>query len=234
MGDLAKAIGKMVDPVEKAGGFGLTAAVTKFADVGDIPKDIAPGVAKALEAKFGQLVGKFIGSGGKGFAWMIGKDLVLKLTADQDEAYAASILLGKRHPHVGFYKHVAKIGNTDLYAIVQEYAGGPIKDKFVKVAIDRLPDDAGKVLAALKELVQTSSHPVWEQLLSGVLWIRDHGIKYFDVHSDNVVQDGDIYRIIDVGIGDPEPMHLGNINLEHKMGLAFADLEIINPPAQID
>jgi serine/threonine protein kinase len=233
MGDLGKAIGKMLTKDESQV-FGLTAAVQKFVYAGDIPEEGAAGIAKALEAKFGKLIGKFIGGGGKGYAWMIGHDLVLKLTSDQQEAFAASILLGKRHPNVGFYKHVAKIGNTDLYAIVQEYAGGPIKDAYVKKAVDNLPDDTGKMIPALKELVQTSSHPVWEQLLSGVLWLRDNGIKYFDIHSDNVVQDGETYKIIDVGIGDPEPMHLGRINLEQKMGLAFSDVEVINPPYQID
>jgi hypothetical protein len=206
-------------------------AVAKLAEYGDIPEKDAPSIATALENKFGKLAGKFLGAGGKGFAWMVGHDWVFKLTTDEQEAWAASALLGLRHPNVGQYKHVAKIANTGLYAIIQEYAGEPIHDPAVRLLIDKFVSlNSEQIIAALKDLVEKSSHPLWEQLLSGIQFLRDHGVKNYDLQADNVVQKGDIYKIIDVGIGDPDPMHLGKINLEQKMDIAFSGIEIINKP----
>ena len=203
----------------------ISDAILKFAELGYIDKNIAPKTAQVLEKQFGPLVGPYLGGGGKGFAWKFGKDLVLKITTDLQEAWAASALMNKFHPHVGGYKRVAQIGDTPLYVIIQEYAGEPIKDTFIKKAIDNLPANPEQMIATLKELTQSSSHPMWGQLLSGIQWIRDHGIKSFDLHSDNVVQKGDVYKIIDVGVGDPEPMHLGRIKLEQKLTLAMMDIE---------
>lgn len=203
----------------------ISDAILKFAELGDIDKNIAPKTAQILEKQFGSLAGPYLGGGGKGFAWKFGKDLVLKITTDLQEAWAASALMNKFHPHVGGYKRVAQIGDTPLYVIIQEYAGEPIKDTFIKKAIDNLPANPEKMIATLKELTQSSSHPMWGQLLSGIQWIRDHGIKSFDLHSDNVVQKGDVYKIIDVGVGDPEPMHLGRIKLEQRLTLAMIDIE---------
>lgn len=206
-------------------------AVAKLAKYGDIPENDAPAIATALESKFGKLAGKFLGEGGKGFAWMVGRDWVFKLTTDQQEAWAASALLGLRHPNVGQYKHVAKIADTGLYAIIQEYAGEPISDPTVISLIDRFIDlNSEQIIVALKDLVEKSSHPLWEQLLSGIQFLRDHGVKNYDLQSGNVVQKGDTYKIIDVGVGDPDPMHLGKINLEQKMDIAFSGIEIIYKP----
>lgn len=209
----------------------ITTAVNKLAEYGDIEPEEAPAIAAALEKKFGSIVGKFLGSGGKGFAWMVGQDWVLKLTTDQQEAWAASALLGRHHPNVGQYKHVAKISGTDLYAIVQEYSGVPLTDPHEIKLVDQFIDlDGEQTVVALKNLVEKSSHPMWEQLLSGLQFLRDNGVKNFDLHSDNVVKKGDTYKIIDVGVGDPDPMHLGAINLEHKMDIAFSDVETIHKP----
>lgn len=209
----------------------ITDAVLELAEIGDIPEEGADRVAQALENKFGKLAGKFIGKGGKGYAWMIGRDWVLKLTTDQQEAWAASALLGLHHPNVGQYKNVAKINDTKLYAIVQEFAGHPITDPHTRKLIDQFIDlNASQTIEALKGLVEKSSHPIWGQLLSALQFLRDHGVKNFDLHSDNVVQKGDIYKIIDVGIGDIDPMNLGNVNLEQKMDIAFSPIEIIHKP----
>ena len=205
----------------------LTDAINTMMSLGEVPEDIGPKVAAALEKKFGSMIGRHLGGGSKGFAWMIGKDLVLKITTDEQEAHAASTLVGQHHPNVGYYKHVARIGNLDIYAIIQEYAGEPIKDFNIRKAIDKLPDRPEEIIATLKELVETSSHPMWAQLLSGMQWIRDNGINFFDLHSDNVVQRGEIYKIIDVGVGNPETMHLANINLERKLHLALGNMELI-------
>lgn len=206
----------------------ITDAINKFAKMGEIPNEIAPKMAKVLESNFGPLIGSYLGGGGKGFAWKFGGNLVLKITSDKQEAWAASALLNKYHQHVGGYKRVAQVGHTPLYAIIQDFAGDPMTDNNIKKAIDNLPDNSKHLIATLKELTQSSSHPIWSQLLSGIQWIRDHGIKSFDLHSDNVVQKGDVYKIIDVGIGDPEPMHLGRIELEHKLNLAMSNnIEII-------
>lgn len=206
-------------------------AVTKLAEYGDIPEKDAPAIATALENKFGKLTGKYLGAGGKGFAWLVGRDWVFKLTTDEQEAWAASALLGLRHPNVGQYKNVAKIANTGLYAIIQEYAGEPIQDPTVRSLIDKFVNlNSEQIIAALKDLVERSSHPLWGQLLAGIQFLRDHGVKNYDLQADNVVQKGDTYKIIDVGIGDLDPMHLGNISLEQKMDIAFSGIEIIHKP----
>lgn len=205
----------------------LSDAIEKMVNFGEIPAEIGPKVAAALEKKFGSIIGQYLGGGSKGYAWMVGDGLVLKITSDEQEAHAASTLVGQNHPHVGAYKHVARISNLDLYAIIQEYAGEPITDFNTRKAIDTLPDKPEQIIVALKELVEKSSHPMWEQLLSAMQFIRDNGINFFDLHSDNVVRRGEVYKIIDVGVGNPEAMHLANINLERKLNLAFGTMEVI-------
>lgn len=208
-------------------------AIAKLVSYDEVPEKDAASIAATLENKFGKLIGKFLGEGGKGFAWMIGNDLVFKLTTDEQEAWAASALLGLRNPNVGQYKHVAKIDGTKLYAIVQEYAGEPIRDRNIISAIDKfLSLNSDQMIMALKDLVEKSSHPLWGQLLSGLQFLRDNGVKNFDLHSDNIVQKDDTYKIIDVGIGDPDPMNLGKINLEQKMDIAFSEIEVIHKPFQ--
>lgn len=208
-------------------GMTIAKAVEKFVGFGDIPADLAPKIAKTLEAKFGAMVGQYLGAGGKGFAWKWGGNWVFKLTTDEQEAWAASILLGKKHPHVGQYRNVANIEGTKLYAVIQEYAGEPIKDVNIQKAINLMPDSADAIIRTLKELTATSSFPLWPQLLSAIQWLRHNGVNHFDLHSDNVVQRGEVFKVIDVGIGDVEPMHLGRIKLEQRLAIAFSDIEII-------
>ncbi len=211
----------------------ITDAVNKLASLGEVPEKEAPAIAKALEDKFGKLAGKFLGEGGKGFAWMVGRDWVFKLTTDEQEAWAASALLGLHHPNVGQYRHVAKIDNTKLYAIIQEYAGEPLTDPAERKLVDTFVDlDQYQIIPALKQLVERSSHPIWAQLLSGLQFLRDNGVNNFDLHSDNVVKKGNTYKIIDVGIGGIDPMNLGKINLEQKMDIAFSGIEVIRKPFQ--
>lgn len=209
----------------------ITTAVNQLAEYGDIKPEDAPAIAVALEKKFGPIVGKFIGSGGKGFAWMVGNDWVFKLTTDQQEAWAASALLGLRHPNVGQYKHVAKISGTNLYAIIMEYAGSPLTDPHERKMADQFVRLRGnQIVAALKDLSEKSSYPMWEQLLAGVQFLRDHGVTDYDLQADNIVKNGNTYKIIDVGVGDPDPMNLGAINLESQMDIAFSNIEVIHKP----
>lgn len=209
----------------------ITDAVQELASFDEIPAKDADRIAQALEAKFGKLAGKFLGKGGKGFAWMAGRDLVFKLTTDKQEAWAASALLGLHHPNVGQYKHVAHINGTDLYAIVMEYAGQPLADPHERKMADQFVRLRGdEIVNALKDLSEKSSYPMWAQLLAGVQFLRDHGITDYDLQADNIVKNGNTYKIIDVGVGDPDPMNLGKINLEHKMDIAFANIEIIHKP----
>lgn len=218
----------MSEPIGLHGpGTTIANAVNAFAGWGDIPAEQAPKIIKTLESKFGSMLGQYLGAGGKGFAWKWGHNWVFKLTTDEQEASAASLLLGKKHPHVGQYRNVANIDGTKLYAIIQEYAGEPIKDVNIQKAINMLPDRPNEIVAALKELTETSSYPMWPQLLSAFQWLRHNGVNHFDLHSDNVVQRGEVFKVIDVGIGDVEPMHLGRIKLEHRLAIAFSDIEII-------
>jgi serine/threonine protein kinase len=205
----------------------ITDAINAFVGYGDIPAELAPKIAKTLESKFGPNVGQYLGAGGKGFAWKWGNNWVFKLTTDEQEASAASTLLGKKHPHVGQYRNVANIDGTKLYAIIQEYAGEPIKDVNIQKAINMLSGKPDRAIQALKQLTETSSFPLWPQLLSALQWLRHNGVNYFDLHSDNVVQRGEVFKVIDVGIGDVEPMHLGRIKLEQRLAIAFSDIEII-------
>lgn len=206
----------------------ITDAINTLTRMGEVPAALAPKIAKTLESKFGSGLGQYLGGGGKGFAWKWGgNNWVLKLTTDEEEAWAASVLLGKRHPHVGQYRNVANIDGTKLYTIIQENAGGPITDHNIKNAIDSLPESPEQIITALKELTETSSFPLWPQLLSACQWLKHNGINFFDLHSDNVVHRGEVFKLIDVGIGDVEPMHLGRIKLEQKLDIALSGMEII-------
>jgi serine/threonine protein kinase len=218
----------MSDPVGlHKGPMTITDAINKFVGYGDIPAELASKIAKNLESKFGSNIGQYLGAGGKGFAWKWGHNWVFKLTTDEQEASAASILLGKKHPHVGQYRNVANIDGTKLYAIIQEYAGEPIKDVDIQKAINLMPGSSDAIINTLKELTETSSFPLWPQLLSAIQWLKHNGINHFDLHSDNVVQRGEVFKVIDVGIGDVEPMHLGRIKLEQRLAIAFSNIETI-------
>jgi serine/threonine protein kinase len=184
-------------------------------------------IASTIEREFNVDLNNFIGHGDMGYAWLLSGGFVFKLTIDNNEANAAASLISKRHPNVAAYYRVYKIGDLDLFVILQEYGGKPLTDPDLKRTLDALPNDTDEIVSQLKAHYDKTKNNAFKQLLDGMQWIRDEGVGYFDLHSDNVVQSNGIYKIIDVGGGDVEKHKLSVIKLENRLDSAFSHIDII-------
>lgn len=92
-----------------------------------------------------------LGTGTRGTAFDIGGDKVLKVTNDDKEASAASVMVGKDIKNIVHFYGVYRLGDTPFYAVLQE-------------KLQPLPADQGE--AFNKALVATGL-PIWIKRAEG-------------------------------------------------------------------
>jgi serine/threonine protein kinase len=206
----------------------LVSAVRNLIEFSDIDPSLIGRIVRTVQANLPKGLGTYIGGGDRGHAWRIGP-YVLKLTTDKDEAYAASQIIKQSHPNVAVYHNIVQFDRLPFFMVIQDFGGRPIKDKTLIGFLDHLPASTDEVIALLQKEVKASNDP-YDQILRGMQFLRDQGLRFVDLHGDNVVQSDNTYKIIDVGMsGSAEPHNIRKLKLlEYKLDLAFTDaIEIV-------
>ena len=206
----------------------LQSAVQDLIEWSRIDPALTDRIVRTAQANLPKGLGQYLGGGDRGHAWSIGP-YVLKLTTDKDEAYAASRIVKQSHPNVAVYHNIVQFDKLPFFMIIQDFGGRPIKDEALIGFLDHLPASTDEAIALLKKESRASNDP-YDQVLRGMQFLRDQGLRYVDLSGDNVVQSGNNYKIIDVGMsGSTEPYNLRKIKLlEYKLDLAFTDaIEIV-------
>jgi len=176
----------------------------------DVEK-LAGKIVSTIQSNFNIEPIKNIGTGSLGVAYLVNSNygkVVFKLTMDEKEAKVAGCLANTEgHPNVIKIYEVAKISKVGLYVILEEYGGEPlsISDKLGKL-IDYLwyeENRSGKASYRFEDL-KNSGVPGAKEIYSAYKWLNKAcDFEWEDLHAGNIVKNGSIYKIIDIGNTNP-------------------------------
>lgn len=102
-------------------------------------------IGQMISMRAGQEPGKYLGSGAKGAVYALSRGLVLKVTMDGNEIYAAANLIGVRHPNLSLVHDVFIVtdGEKGVGIIVRDSVDTTL-DKFdpmTSAALDSIMDE---------------------------------------------------------------------------------------------
>jgi serine/threonine protein kinase len=178
--------------------------------------------------EYGIIIRMQLGAGTNGIAYEVAGDKVFKVTVDKDEAQASQHLIGKKLKNVCEFYKVFQFDAMGYYGILEERLDkvpsfGPtsffkdlldydqIQQTVVAYSEGEITDQDlyNEFIAALEE-IGTRKFAVDEywsvakkgliDVANGLKELKQNGIKYHDVYSDNIMRrDNRDFVIIDLG-----------------------------------
>ena len=169
---------------------------------------------------------KQLGAGSNGVAYELEDGTVLKITMDIKEARAAAKLVGKKNKYiVNFYRSFTfeKYGNL-CFIHQEKLRSANIGETYFDDYIFYVGDDrtaieflvfyitknkaTGKEINAALDKIDDMNDPrkikFLKDMIYAALELKQNGITYGDLHSENVMKDDKNFKIIDLGISESD------------------------------
>jgi hypothetical protein len=201
-------------------------------DMESVQNELLPQFAQKLEGMGLVVHQRLAPPGTKGVAFSLANGNVLKVTLDKTEAYATKHIEGKKLKNVYQVFEVFKFGKTDFYGVHEEKClplkpgnesywlrnGLPELD-FRGYVNGRVTNVDERISAFLKRALSASTKGFDTELVrkglqdvvAGVDQLADNGIKFYDVHSGNIMRRGNDLVLIDIGQAQTGPANIDDI-----------------------
>jgi len=169
--------------------------------------------------KDGYNLKKRLGEGGYGYAYELDNGKVLKLTTDKREANASSLVVGKSFKNVVKIYDVWSYVKFDNWYFIEQERLSPINKKEVEKWLESyIKFDNNEILLdrffyqvftgelnltdAKEKLEQNVDEPYYDfaqDMIYAAKELLSLNIIWKDLHADNVLKNGNIYKVIDLG-----------------------------------